>query len=199
MKNVLLIVGLLLVGFVAYGIYGGAGDPVARSADSANENVTPIDYFISVQAMPISAYVVSLDVMNNIPLPVEVMASVSVKGQAPTDIYIGVGKKVKLTTPEQTIELDGMSENLPSGDYTAEVAFYPRWGAKNGTKQAKAIMQKIVGAVDVILSGSGESIGQANQRNDAQMWVMENVIFGTAWNEGLFVQRMGSLKNPLLR
>lgn len=93
MKNVLLIVGLLLVGFVAYGIYGGAGDPVARSADSANENVTPIDYFISVQSMPISAYVVSLDVVTNIPLPVEVMASVSVKGQAPTDIYIGVGKK----------------------------------------------------------------------------------------------------------
>ena len=101
---------------------------------------------------------------------------------------------MKLTTPEQTIELDGMSENLPSGDYTAEVAFYPRWGAKNGTKQAKAIMQKIVGAVDVILSGSGESIGHANQRNDAQMWVMENVIFGTAWNEGLFVQRMGQFE-----
>ena len=99
-----------------------------------------------------------------------------------------------LTSPEQTIEIDGTSENLPSGEYTADVTFYPRWGAENGTEQAKAITQEIIGAVDVTLSGSGESKGQVDQRNIAQRWVMENVSIGTDWNESQFVQRMGQFE-----
>lgn len=186
MKNVFLVVGVLIAGFVAYSYYSNDGDPVA--------NVDPIDYSISVQATPISAYVVSLVVTTNIPLPVEVMAGVSAKGQAPTDTFIGVYKRVMLTSPEQTIEIDGTSENLPSGEYTADVTFYPRWGAENGTEQAKAITQEIIGAVDVTLSGSGESKGQVDQRNIAQRWVMENVFVDTDWNESQFVQRMGQFE-----
>jgi len=186
MKNVLLVVGVLIAGFVAYSFYSDDDDPEA--------NIDPIDYSISVQATPVSAYVVSLVVTTNIPLPVEIMAGISAKGQAPTDIFIGVSKRVKLTLPKQTIELDGRSEELPSGEYTADITFYPRWGAENGSKQAKAINQKISGAVDVTLSGSGESRDQADQRNVAQKWVMENVIVGTVWNESQFVQRMGQFE-----
>lgn len=191
MKNVLLVVGFLIAGFFAYGFYSDSG---VQKADSTIENVGPTDYFIAVQATPVSAYVVSLVVTTNIPLPVEVMAGVSAKDQAPTDTFIGVSERITLTSPEQTIELDGRSENLPSGDYIADVTFYPLWGAENGTEQAKTIQQEIIGAVDVTLGGSGESRDQADQRNVAQKWVMENVSVGTVWNENQFVQRMGEFE-----
>jgi hypothetical protein len=194
LKNVLLVVGFLIAGFVVYTFYNVDGDDVAQNADNPPVDVESIDYSISVQATPTSAYVVSLVVTTNIPLPVEVMAGVSAKGQAPTDTFIGVSKRVTLTSPEQTIEIDGTSEKLPSGEYTADVTFYPRWGAENGTSQAKAIKQEIIGAVDVTLSGSGESKDQADQRNVAQKWVMENVSVGTAWNESQFVQRLGQFE-----
>lgn len=194
MKNVLLAVGFLISGFVVYSLYGDGGDPVAQVTNSAAVNSEPIDYYISVQATPTSAYIVSLVVTTNIPLPVEVMAGVSATGQAPTDIFIGLSRRVTLTSPEQTLEIDGTSENLPSGEYTAEVTFYPRWGAENGTEQAKAITEEIFGAADVTLNGSGESRGQADQRNIAQRWVMENVSVGTAWNESQFIQRMGQFE-----
>ncbi|SFS74454.1 hypothetical protein SAMN04488040_1835 [Sulfitobacter marinus] len=188
MKNVFLVVGLVIASFVAYNFYSASETP---NTDGIITDVDPTDYFISVQATPISDYVVSLVVTTNIPLPVEVMAGVSAKGLAPTDTFIGVSERIKLTSPEQTIELDGRPENLPSGEYTADVTFYPRWGAENGTEQAKTIQHEIIGAVDVTLSGSGENRDQADQRNVAQKWVMENVSVGTAWNEDQFVQRMG--------
>ena len=191
MKNVLLVVGFLIAGFFAYDFYS---DSDVQKADSTIENVGPTDYFITVQATPVSTYVVSLVVTTNMPLPVEVMAGVSAKDQAPTDTFIGVSERITLTSPEQTIELDGRSENLPSGDYIADVTFYPRSGAENGTEQAKTIQQEIIGAVDVTLDGSGESRDQADQRNVAQKWVMENVSVGTVWNENQFVQRMGGFE-----
>lgn len=194
LKNVILVIGFLIAGFVVYSFYSDGGGPVSQTTAIAVENAAPIDYSISVQATPTSAYVVSLAVTTNIPLPVEVMAGVSAKGQAPTDTFIGVSKRVTLTSPEQTVEIDGASENLPSGEYTAEVTFYPRWGAENGTEQAKAITQEVIGVADVTLSGSGESKGQVDQRNLAQKWVMENVSVGTAWNESQFVQRMGQFE-----
>ena len=57
---------------------------------------------------------------------------------------------------------------MPSGEYTANVTFYPRWGAENGTEQAKPIQQEIIGAVNVAPGGSGESRDQADQSNVAQ-------------------------------
>ena len=80
MKNVLVVVGFLITGFIAYSFYGDGGGPVVQDADSAVTDVESIDYSISVQATPISAYVVSLVVTTNIPPPVEVMAGVSAKG-----------------------------------------------------------------------------------------------------------------------
>lgn len=191
MKKVLLVVGFLVAGFVAYHLYGNSVGPVAQGADNSLTIREQINYTISIQAVPIDAHVVLLKVATDIPLPVKVAASISAKGQAPTDTYIGVDKFVILTSPEQTIELDGSSEKLPSGEYTAEVAFHPRWGAENSPEQAKAIKQKIVGVVDVTLGGSGKSKAQADQRNISQKWVMENEPIGTAWNESQFSQKMG--------
>ena len=63
------------------------------------------------------------------------MARVSAKGQAPTHTFIGVYGPVELISLEQTIELDGGSESLPSGKYTADVIFYQRWVQKMGFRE----------------------------------------------------------------
>lgn len=149
-------------------------------------------YAITVEATAISAYKVSLKVQTTIPLPVEVMASVSIKDQKPTDTYIGASKKVKLSSPEQVIEIDGSTEELPSGDYIAEVTFYPRWGAESGPAAAKEIKEEISGQDSVVLAGSGASKEDADKRNEAQKWVMWNVEIGTPWNEKIFVSKLGS-------
>lgn len=154
--------------------------------------VQPIEYKITVSAATASPYSVDMLIKTNIPLPVEVMASISIKNQKPTDTYIGSSKKIKLIDAEQKITLDGESENLPAGEYLVEVTFYPRWGATEGPKEAKEIKEEILGVANVSLSGSGENKSQVDRRNRAQKWVMENVIIGTPWNEGQFVEELGA-------
>lgn len=153
---------------------------------------------ISVKAKPVSAYEVEVKIKTNIPLPVEVMASVSIKGQNPQDIYIGTSKKIKLSAPEQTVILDGRDENLPAGEYSVEVAFYPEWGAEIGSIEAKRINSEIIGQADVTLTGSGESKAQTDAKNDAKYnareWAMQNAGIGTPWNEDQFVAKIGPFK-----
>lgn len=191
MKKALLVVSTLLaVGtFIVYS-GGREGVPLQISEPSAAV-VQMDDYKITVKATAVSSFEVLLNVNTNIPLPVEVMASLSIKGQNPQDTYIGVSERVRLTSPEQIITIDGTEENLPSGDYVAEVSFYSRWGAENGSEAAKQITSDIIGQSDVTLSGSGESKNQADEQNIAQRWVMLNVDIGMPWNEGLFVERLG--------
>lgn len=164
---------------------------LATKTEEPVDTEEPTNFEILVEASTISAYAVTLTIRTNIPLPIEVMASVSIKGQKPTDTYIGMSKRVRITSAEQTVTLDGESEKLPAGEYMAEVTFYPRWGAENGPEEAKEIKEEIVGNADVILSGSGESKSQADQRNIDQLWVMENVTIGTPWNESQFVEQLG--------
>jgi hypothetical protein len=86
------------------------------------------------------------------------MLSISIEKleiQTWADTYIGVSRRVSITTDTQTIVLDGADENLPAGEYFAEVTFYPRWSAENGPAAAKAIVDEILGVADVELSGSG--------------------------------------------
>ncbi|MBS9718955.1 hypothetical protein ACFFUT_12510 [Pseudohalocynthiibacter aestuariivivens] len=166
---------------------------VAKETPPANAAVQDITtgFEIFVEASPASAFTAELTVNTNIPLPIEVMASLSIKDQNPTDTYIGVSKRVTITSPVQTVILDGESENLPAGEYLAEVTFYPRWGAENGPSAAREIREEILGIAEIELTGSGESKGQADQRNVAQKWVIENVVVGTQWNESQFVKVLG--------
>jgi len=155
-KGVLILSTVFLLGVIAVSV--ARNDPTPpKPATVAVGPVASEDFKISIEATPISQYEVSLNVKTNIPLPIEVMASVSIKGQNPKDTYIGVSQRVKLTSAEQTVKLNGKSENLPSGEYLAEVTFYPKWGAKNGSAAAKRINAEIIGQADVTLSGSGAS------------------------------------------
>jgi hypothetical protein len=158
----------------------------------APPSVPPEEFRISIKATPISAFGVSLLVETNIPLPVEVMASLSMKGQKPKDIYIGVSKRITLNSMKQKIEIDGKNENLPSGEYIAEVTFYPAWGAENGAKEARQIKEAVTGQADVMLTGSGASKDQADDQNIKQKWIMFNIYMGVPWNEEMFVSKLGN-------
>jgi len=81
------------------------------------------------------------------------------------------------------VTIDGRNEGLPTGEYVAEVTFYPRWGAKKGPSEAKRIDEEISGQADVSLTGSGASKTQTDEQNIAQKWVMLNVNIGVLWNE----------------
>lgn len=184
----------LLVIAASFGISLLAGFFIKADSE-AQVPASSEDFKISVEATPVSPYEVAVTIKTDIPLPVEVMASVSIKGQKPQDIYIGTSETIKLSVPEQTVILDGRDETLPAGEYTVEVAFYPGWGAENGSAEAKRIESEIVGQADVTLAGSGASKAQTDAENNAKYnareWVMMNVGIGTPWNEDQFVAKLG--------
>lgn len=165
--------------------------PIANPIKEALE-----EYTMSVSAKPVSPYGAEFTVKSNIPLPVEIMAGISLKGQKPDDTYIGYSERIKLASSKQTFIIDPSSQNkkLPSGVFVAEVTFYPRWGAKNGNPKASIIKRQISDSVEFRLDGSGESSNDTIERNKLQTWVMENVIVGTVWNEQNFVRRLGEYK-----
>ncbi|WP_417677593.1 hypothetical protein [Pseudodonghicola sp.] len=188
-KGILLLAAVVIIAALAFAF--------SKKDESGTKTVEEVPtpqveaYEISVEATAISAYKVLLKVQTTIPLPVDVMASVSIKDQKPTDTYIGASRRVTLNTPEQIIEIDGSSENLPRGAYFAEVTFYPRWGAESGPAAAKKIKEEISGQDSVALAGSGASKDDTDRKNDSQKWVMLNVEIGTPWNENLFVSKLG--------
>lgn len=189
-KGILILSSILFVG--AFAVLVGRNDPNLADPVKTEAATSPSEsYNISVAATAVSAYEVSLDVTTNIPVPIEVMASVSIKDQDPQDTYIGVSQRVTLTSSEQTVEIDGRNERLPTGEYVAEVTFYPRWGAENGSSEAKLIEEEIIGQADVSLTGSGVGKSQTDAQNVAQKWVMLNVDIGMSWNESQFVEKLG--------
>lgn len=197
---------LAIIGLAVAGIAAVAFFSTDRSVSTGNAIVelqppvaakveTPLEgYFIAVSAVPKSKFIVEISVETNIPLPVEVMAGVSIKDQKPTDTFIGKSSRVYLTKPSQTIRINGQSENLPAGDYDVEVTFYSRWGAENGSKDAAKIDRDIEGVTSVTLGGSGETKATTDSRNIAQKWVMENVVIGTAWDESQFAKQLGEFQ-----
>ena len=173
----------------------GSSEVLEAPSSTAPEEV-PLHYTIDVSAKPVSDYMVEFTVNTNIPLPVEVMASIALKDQRPDETYIGNSERVRLTSSEQTFVIDSSQKNplqpkLPAGDYMAEVTFYPRWGAENGNPKAKAVKEDISDSTEIRLAGSGESVSDAQARNESRNWVFENVIMGTPWDEQVFVQQLG--------
>lgn len=146
---------------------------------------------ISLKATPISDHAVRFEVRTTLPLPVEVMADLNLAGQKPTDIWIGYQERITLTEPVSTFVLDTSKSDdiLPSGDYEAGVAFYPRWGAAGNPAAAKA--PELAATQTVTLTASGTSRAAAERKNVLQGWVMENVAMNTPWNEAQYVARLG--------
>ena len=87
------------------------------------------EYSITVQAIEIEGKKVRLSINSNIPGNIELMAGVSLMGQAPEDTYIGKSERVKVSNGISEIIID--VSDLPSGEYEAEANLYPTWGLQD--------------------------------------------------------------------
>ncbi len=157
-----------------------------------SKQIVKVDYYIKLSATSISEYVVKCEINTNIPLPVEVMASINLIDQNPDDLYIGYSEKVVLKDSIQTVVLNSAYKKLPSGNYTAEITYYPQWGAENGNPKALEIKKTLKGKYDVLLKGSGVSATDFLQKKNKQFWVMENVWTGINWDKNLVVSEIGT-------
>ncbi len=149
------------------------------------------EYKIKVSAAEISTTKVDFTVSTNLPLPVEVMAGVSLQGQKDSDTWIGYNQKVMLKKTTQIFSLSFPKKPLPSGKYDAEVTFYPRWGAKKGNPNAAKIGRNIEGVSFVNLSGDGQNAEDRMERDRLQLWVMENVNPATSWDNHALTTKLG--------
>ena len=116
----------------------------------------PAQYEISVEAtLDAATNNVEAQITTSIPGSIEVIAELSLAGQAPDELWIGIDKRVILQDGRGSVTLDG--SELPSGDYDVEVSFYPRSGFKDDISRATGIEQPIHSRTAVSIVGSGES------------------------------------------
>ena len=141
---------------------------------------------------------IGFDIETNIPLPVEVLVGVSLKDQAPDDVFVGHSEKYRIENAKSSFVLDTKSakDPLPDGEYEAEVSFYPRWGAKNGNPDANSVPE-LHAKSDISLSGTGIDRASAERKNELQRWVMLNLEMNMVWNRATFEEKLGkAIKGP---
>ena len=161
--------------------------PAAQSGDPID--VPAAGYSLSVVPTLLPNGSVSLAIQTNIPGSIEVMASLALSGQGDYETYIGDGEKVSITNGHTTVNFD--TDDLPSGDYDAEVSFYPRWGFKDATSRATGIAEKLTASVHLSIAGSGQSAADVQTKNAGLRWVMENVTIGDPWRPAEWQKRFG--------
>ena len=149
------------------------------------------EYRIEVNAVEMGPTKVKFSTSTNLPLPVQVMAGISLQGQNPNDTWIGFNQKITLKKSEQTFILDFPKKPLPGGTFDAEVTFYPRWGAKNGNPIAAKIGKNVEGLNVIALTGDGQKAEERMERDRMQLWVMENVNAATPYIESNMRSKLG--------
>jgi hypothetical protein len=166
--------------------------PTADQADAAVPGVVldPAEYEITITPEVLSNAAVKLDITTNIPGIIEVMAGLSLQGQAPDDVWIGKNERVRLTAGAGEVTFS--TDDLPVGRYDAEVSFYPRWGPQDELSRGSGLTHELRAASPVELVGSGESASDAQFKLDSQRWVMENVGMGDPWVSNDWTRRFGS-------
>jgi hypothetical protein len=152
----------------------------------------------SIQILSVQETVagVEISVTTDIAPPFEVMADISLSGQADEDIWIGNNEKFTIRSGAQTLVLkpEFRGKKLPSGNYDVEVSFYPRWGAEKSPSTTKAIKEKVIGLKEFSLKGSGANAATVAAREKSQLWVMENTAIGDPFNLETFEKKLGRSK-----
>lgn len=132
---------------------------------------------------------VEVEITSNIPGTIEVMLGLGLAGQDPDDVFIGTSKRITIKNGRATATVG--KPGLPSGKYEVEVSFYPGWGPQDSVVKAAGANSEIHAIQTVTLKGTGESPEAAQQRENDQRWVTENVYGGTRWNRSYWVGRFG--------
>lgn len=164
---------------------------IAQNTQTETKKVSE-SYELNLAVKVLSDYKVEFQIHTNLPTPVDIMALIDLADQQPDETFIGYSEKVRLNGPDTTIVIDTKKSEraLPTGDYIAEVRFYPLWGAKNGNPEA-ANAPEIASTHEISLKGSGESVAAVKLRNARRNWVMENIYMNVPWNEADIVRRLG--------
>lgn len=150
---------------------------------------TPAEYSLSVHPKVLPDGRIRLEVSSNIPGTIEVMAGLSLQGQADDDVWVGKNERVRLTNGRGVVTL--ATNDLPKGKYDAEASFYPRWGFQDAISRATGISKNLNALSSVTLAGSGESAAEVQFKENGQKWVMEHVAMGDPWRPAEWVQRFG--------
>ncbi|PKP99343.1 MAG: hypothetical protein CVT76_00495 [Alphaproteobacteria bacterium HGW-Alphaproteobacteria-15] len=177
--------------YAAFALLIGCSEP----SDELETNTTLVDASkatLSVTAENLDQNRVQFEVQTTIPLPVEMMASVSLKGQKPNDVFIGHSERVTVDEDKLNFIIDtsNSKDPLPAGEYEAELSFYPRWGAKNGNEAANSVPE-LHAKADIKLEASGTNRANAERKNELQRWVMNNLAMNEPWNRKSFEKRLG--------
>lgn len=172
--------------------------PVETNDTEYREVVNAEEAEIAIETNVLDEGRVSFQIETTIPVPVEVMVGVSLKGQAPDDVYIGYSERLRVEQASTLFVLDTRlaKDPLPDGEYEAEVTFYPRWGAKNGNPAAESLPE-LRAKSDITFSGTGIDRSSAERKNELQKWVMLNLEMNMSWNRTTFEEKLGkSVKGP---
>ena len=188
-KLALTVLGFLVC-LILLGILADAPEPQPENQPGTTERAAPKEtedtklqtppeveeYSISVKPEVVAGTQVAADISTNIPGSIEVMASLSLAGQSPKDLFIGATQRVTLADGTGQVNFD--ASKLPHGRYNFEASFYPQWGFKDEQSRATGIQDSIEASSPVELTGSGESSETVALRKNGQSWVMENIYMG---------------------
>ena len=199
--RMLLAMLLLLIAMLALttgcGEKGSTSTPIQQPTESpASSPPVTAQYEIFIEPRMLDDSNVEVFITTNIPGSIEVMADLSLAGQAPSDVWIGTNKRVSVCDGEGTVILDG--SELPTGEYAVEVALYPWWGLKDDVSRSCGINQDLGYSIDatatVTLTGSGESVEDVRRRNEGRRWVMSNFRMGQKWDPAFWRAKFGEFK-----
>jgi hypothetical protein len=139
---------------------------------------------------------VNFDIDTDIPLPIEVMVSLSLRGLKSDDYAVGFSHRVKIDESPKTISFEaknsyGSQNLLPNGSYDAKVSFYTSWGTNNPT--IKSTYPKNIITSQKVQLKSNLSIRKQKSLDKMQGWGI-NVSIGDNWNEKLYEKNLGRLQ-----
>lgn len=164
--------------------------------EAAPPEEVPTEHSLTVVPRVLESGHLSLSIRTDIPGTIEVMAGISLQGQADDDVWVGNSERVRIRDGEGAVTLS--TSNLPSGTYDAEVSFYPRWGFQDSKSRASGISEDIVTVATVELFGSGESTASRKVKDEGQKWVMENVTMGDPWRPAEWLARFGNFEKMVV-
>lgn len=117
------------------------------------------------------------------------MLGLGLTEQDPDDVFIGTSKRITIKNGRASATIS--KPGLPSGEYEVEVSFYSRWGPQDAIAKTAGANSEIHALRTVALEGTGEPPKAAQQRENDQRWVMENIYGGTSCNRSYWVGRFG--------
>ena len=150
------------------------------------------EFTIDVAPTVIGPSEVEVEIRSNIPGMIEVMLGLGLADKDPDDVFIGTSKRITIKNGRAIATIS--KPGLPSGKYDVEVSFYPRWGPQDSIAEAAGANSEIRALQTVAIEGIGEPPNAAQQRENDQRWIMENVYGGTHWDRSYWVGRFGELR-----